>query len=86
MATFSDSNCHSMFGPTGNCSTAKTINQTQGEEVSVQPNQTPAPNANIINQLNPSSSVKRHVVQKHVVESAPRSLFIFKLDGKFRKG
>ena len=86
MDTFSDPNCQSMLGQIGDLSTAKTIKQTPGEEVFGPQNQTPLPNANTTNQLTPSSTVKRHVVQKPVVERAPRSLFIFKLDGKFRKG
>ena len=48
-------------------------------------NQASGPNQNMINQMNQSTSVKRPGIQKPVVERAPRSLFLFTLDSKFRK-
>lgn len=47
--------------------------------------QAAVPNSNIITKLNQNSSVKRPGIQKPVVERAPRSLFMFTLDNKFRK-
>ena len=44
-----------------------------------------APNQNILNKINQSSSVKRPGIQKPVVERAPRSLFLFTTNNKFRK-
>ena len=48
-------------------------------------NQSSSPNQNTMNQANPSSSVKRPGIQKPVVERAPRSLFLFTSNNKFRK-
>ena len=51
-----------------------------------QQNQDSVTNSSIITKLNQTSSVNRHGVQKPLVERAPRSLFLFTLDNKFRKG
>ena len=48
-------------------------------------NQPSSLNQNTMNQANPSSSVKRPGIQKQVVERAPRSLFLFTTNSKFRK-
>ncbi len=56
-----------------------------GREVVNQQNPSAVPNSNIINQLNPNPTMKRPTLQKPVIERAPRSLFLFTVDNKFRK-
>ena len=48
-------------------------------------NQSSSLNQNTMNQTNQNSSVKRPGIQKPVVERAPRSLFLFTSNNKFRK-
>ena len=49
-------------------------------------NQLPVPNSNVMGQSNQNASVKRPAVQEPAVDRAPRSLFMFTLNSKFRKG
>ena len=49
-------------------------------------NQIPLPNSNVMGQSNQNASVKRPAVQEPAVDRAPRSLFMFTLNSKFRKG
>ena len=60
--------------------------KNSGRHVVSQQNPSNIQNSNIINQINQSPAVKRHGIQKPVVERAPRSLFLFTVDNKFRKG
>ena len=55
------------------------------EQMPGQQHQAPLHNSTTMTQLNQNSSVKRPGVQKSVAERAPRSLFLFTLDNKFRK-
>ena len=48
-------------------------------------NQSSSVNQNMTHPTNQSSSVKRPGIQKPVVERAPRSLFLFTSNNKFRK-
>ena len=58
---------------------------TSEGEMPGQQHQAPLQNSTTMAQLNQNSSVKRPGIQKPVVERAPRSLFLFTLDNKFRK-
>ena len=58
-----------------------------GEKVDLNPsNHLPVPNANVMGQTNQNASAKRPAVQEPAVDRAPRSLFMFTLNSKFRKG
>ena len=58
-----------------------------GGKVDLNPsNQLPVPNSNVMGQSNQNASVKRPAVQEPAVDRAPRSLFMFTLNSKFRKG
>ena len=58
-----------------------------GGKVDLNPsNQLPVPNSNSMGQSNQNASVKRPAVQEPAVDRAPRSLFMFTLNSKFRKG
>ena len=57
-----------------------------GRDLVIQQNPSAVQNPPIINQLNQSQALKRPGIQKPVVERAPRSLFLFRVDNKFRKG
>ena len=58
-----------------------------GEKVDLNPsNHLPVPNTNVMGQTNQNASAKRPAVQEPAVDRAPRSLFMFTLNSKFRKG
>ena len=60
---------------------------SNGEKVDLKPsNQLPVPNSNVMGQTNQNASAKRPAVQEPAVDRAPRSLFMFTLNSKFRKG
>ena len=60
---------------------------SNGEKVDLKPsNQLPVPNSNAMGQTNQNASAKRPPVQEPAVDRAPRSLFMFTLNSKFRKG
>ena len=60
---------------------------SNGGKVDLNPaNQLPVPNSNAMGQSNQSAPAKRPGVQEPAVDRAPRSLFMFTLNSKFRKG